>query len=171
MTCKAGACLVIAYDEGGEERHPVTAAKWNLYASDRDAPGTETLYFHVVAAEGIANTSDIAQGQAPWWEVCVIEPSIDGDAIKPGARFEALLAYDPARGGHVTNLYYYEHESTARNVVAIEAVDGRRVRARLVGGLDPRSQLMSAEANRTGAARVSVTAWFEHDPMSLRQAC
>ncbi len=69
----------------------------------------------------------------------------------------------------MTNLYYYEHESTVRNRVTIHAVDGNRIQATMEGHLDPKSQFDTADGVSTGAGRVSVTTWFQKDPMALRQ--
>jgi hypothetical protein len=161
--------LIIVHSDGRKECHPLIAAKWNHYPSSELGHGTTTLYFCVEASEGIANTDEYAASVRPWWEICIVEKTLKTDAISAGVHFDIPNAHDPSRGGYVTNFYYYEHESTVRNRVAIHAVDGNRLRATVEGHLEPKSQFWTADGVKSGVARVAATTWFLYDPMALRQ--
>ncbi len=82
--------LVIVHSRGGKECHPLKVAKWNHYASGKEAPGTTTLYFCVDAAEGTTNTDEYAASRAPWWEICVVETTLEAEAIIAGGHFDVM---------------------------------------------------------------------------------
>jgi hypothetical protein len=149
----------------GREIHPLTKASWNLYRGS--AADADTLHFYVEARGGVWNSNDYAQMMTPWWEICVVEPSISPTTIVAGAKFDVPFGHSEARGGHVTNLYFYEHESTVQNSIRVLETDGARRLVRMVGLLGSKSQFWADNRPEQEAA-ISVVAWFEHDPASYR---
>jgi hypothetical protein len=97
----------------------------------------------------------------------LVADGLRADALVPGAAFSIPQGYDDDLGGHVTNFYYCQHESSEANLIEIVAVSGTTLQARLRGEtVDPNFSNGSKPAT-TLSAEVSL----RHDPSTQRSVC
>lgn len=150
----------------GREAYPVLEARWNLYHdAELDLP---TLCVALRAGPGVELHEDTRTLAAqPHWELNLVAAGLQPEALVPGAVFSIPEGYDDDLGGHLTNFYYCQHESTAANRIEILALDGSALRVRLRGetidvnfydGSKPATVLMAELRLR-------------HDPGTRRSIC
>jgi hypothetical protein len=147
----------------GREVHPITAATWSLYQDD-DADQM-TLTVRIEAGAGTGLHADTEQLRAePWWEINIVEKDLPRSAIREGAKFSIPDGYDDDRGGHLTNFYYCEHESSEANQVEVLAVDGDKILLRVSGETIDVNFYDGSKA----PTRLLAEAWFSYNAATVR---
>ena len=150
----------------GRETYPIREARWNLYHDDElDLP---TLCITLRAGPGRDLHEDTQTLRAqPHWELNLVRPGLDRDALQPGATFSIPEGYDDDQGGHVTNFYYCSHETTENNRIEILALDGSTLRVRLRGETLDVNYYDGSKPPAVLAAELDLT----HDPETTRSMC
>ncbi len=147
----------------GRETYPIKSATWNLYTDDELQ--MSTLCLSVEAGPGTILHEDTKSLNAePSWEVNVVEMNLPLSALAAGAVFHVPEGYDEARGGHVTNFYYCEHEGSDENIVEILAIDGERLLVRLQG----ETVDVNFYDGSKPATKLSVETWFVREQRTTR---
>ena len=147
----------------GREVHPITSASWNLYRDDELE--RMTLCLHLEAGPGSILHEDTQElGAEPWWELNVVEGDLSEASLVAGTTWTLPDGYDESRGGHLTNFYYCEHESSDNNRIALLAVDGDQLLLRLSGEtIDV--NFHDGSKDRT---KLLVETWFTRESKTLR---
>jgi len=147
----------------GREIHPITSATWSLYRDDE--LDRMTLTVHLEAGPGTKLHEDTQELDAePFWELNLVERDLSHSELCPGAKFSIPEGYDESRGGHLTNFYYCEHESSDKNSIEVLAVDGDRLLLRLTGETIDVNFYDGSKA----PTRLLVEGWFSHDAGTIR---
>jgi hypothetical protein len=147
----------------GREVHPITKAAWNLYQDQ--SLGAPTLCLLVEAGPGTVLHDDTKSLSAqPFWEINLVEPGLSRSALTTGATFTVPVGYDESRGGYVTNFYYCEHVCTDKNTIEILREEDTRLLIRMTGETID----VNFYDGSKPPTKLSVQAWFTHDPSVTR---
>lgn len=140
----------------GVEQYPVETATWCIIEGDgtEDDPAMLCLEVQFGMGNGLHEDTTYLEAE-PSWEINFYSVKIDIHMLQPGFCLEQPNEEEDVDG----ILYYMEHQPTTGNKMEIIAVDGERIKIRLIGVTGDVNYYDGSKPKNT----MQLIAWFDKE--------